>query len=117
MAKEEELFLDLLPESEKERFNKAEVVDPKKPYKNEMQVALQNLLNGTYVNTRDGAKLSVKQLLMMKTVGYTLANPAPQNVKVLCEMAGESTKVDVTSGGKSIDEVLKGMAINNGKNS
>lgn len=115
MAREEELFLELLPESERKTFVKSEVVNPKQPYKNEMQAALQKLLNGTFVNTQDGIKLSVKDLLMMKTVGFTLANPTPQNVKVLCEMAGESSKVDVTSGGKSIDELLKGMTINGNK--
>lgn len=111
----ENIFLDLIPESDRKHFVGKTLKNPDGTYKNEMQKALQELLNGTFVNTQDGEKLTVKELIMMKTVGFTLANPSPQNVKVLCEMAGESTKVDITSDGKSIDAILGGIAINNGK--
>lgn len=113
---EQDIFLELIPESDRKHFYNKTLKKPDGGYNNEMQKALQNLLNGTFVNTEDGAELSVKQLLMMKTVGFCLANPAPQNVKVLCEMAGESSKIDITSDGKSIDALLGGIAIN-GKDS
>ena len=82
----ENIFLDLIPESDRKHFVGKTLKNPDGTYKNEMQKALQELLNGTFVNTEDGEKLTVKELIMMKTVGFTLANPSPQNVKVLCEM-------------------------------
>lgn len=106
----EDVFLELIPQDSRKFF------DGKKykkggSYSNEMQKAFQELLNGTYVNAKDGKSLSVKELLVMKTVGFTLANPNPKNVKLLCEMAGESVKIDITSGGKSVDEMLKKLAV------
>lgn len=116
MANEEDIFLELIPEGDR-AFYKPGTRKNGGEYKNEMQKAFQSLLNCTFDNLKDGKTLSVKDHLAMKTVGYCLANPTPQNVKVLCEMAGESTKVDVTSNGKGIDELLAGISINNGKNS
>ena len=117
--KYEDIFLELIPEDSRKFFGGK--FQAKDKYENEMTKAFQKVLNGTFVNAKDGGELSVKDLLVMKTVGFTLQNPTPKNVKLLCEMAGESVKIDITSGGKSVDDMLKRLAVKeddeNGENS
>lgn len=105
------IFIDLMPDSEKEIFlngkRKASKYDPESA-----RQGLAKLLTGSF-SVEDGLDLSVKDIIDMKTAAYVMANPTPQNAKALYELAGLAApkEVDVKSGGKPIDKFLEGLSI------
>ena len=106
------IFIDLMPESEKKIFLNARKVKDWKYNPEEARQGLAKLLTGTFT-TEDGLTLSPKEIIDMKTAGYVMANPTPQNTKALYELAGLAApkEIDVTSGGKNIDDILHSLSI------
>ncbi len=112
MNKFDEILLDLMPDSEKTRFvnrvrNNAEY-DHKKAV-----TALAKLLNTEYVDQETQEVLRPRDIIDAKTVGFVMANPSPQNVKALYELAGIAApkQIDVTSEGKSVDALLASLSV------
>lgn len=107
----DDIFYDLLPDYEQKYFEKRKSFSSSQKSQADAQKGLAKLLMSEFTMD-DGETLSAKDILDMKAIGYCIANPSPQNVKALYDTAGLSmpNKVDLTSGGESIDSLLKGIA-------
>lgn len=105
------IFIDLMPESEKKVFLHCKKKDSKYDPEAARQ-GLAKLLTGKFT-TEDGLELSPKDIIDMKTAAFVMANPSPQNTKALYELAGLAApkEVDVKSGGKPIDHFLESLSI------
>lgn len=108
----DQIFIDLMPESEKQVFFNGHKSKTAKFDQAAAKTGLAKLLTGTF-KTQDGLELAPKDIIDMKATAFVMANPSPQNVKALYELAGLAApkEVDVTSGGKPIDRFLEGLAI------
>ena len=106
------IFIDLMPESEKQVFLNASKSKNSKYDPEAARTGLAKLLTGTF-QTKDGLELSAKDIIDMKTAAYVMANPSPQNTKALYELAGLAApkEIDVKSGGKPIDKFLESLSI------
>jgi len=105
-------LVEMMPEAEKARFNGAKFARKGKLEASEAQTALALLLTGEFTMA-DGSKLTPQDIINMKTIGFVMANPSPQNTKALYETAGIAApkSVDVTSKGKPIDQFLESLSI------
>lgn len=116
MEKRDDILLSLIPESEKAYFEnrerKAKQVDIK-----DGQKGLAETLMMEFVND-DGTVLTPKDIIDRKAIGFVMANPSPQNVKALYELAGLAApkEIDVKSGGKPIDKFLSDLSIKQAAN-
>lgn len=116
MEKRDDILLSLIPESEKAYFEnrerKAKEVDIK-----DGQKGLAETLMMEFVND-DGTVLTPKDIIDRKAIGFVMANPSPQNVKALYELAGLAApkEIDVKSGGKPIDKFLSDLSIKQAAN-
>lgn len=108
----DKIFIDLMPLEEKQVFLGGRKSKTAKFDQAAAKSGLAKLLTGTF-QTKDGLELAPKDIIDMKATAYVMANPSPQNVKALYELAGLAApkEVDVTSGGKPIDKFLEGLAI------
>lgn len=111
------ILIEMMPECEKARFDKAKFEKKDKLDAGAAQTALALLLTGKFTMA-DGTELTVQDLINMKTIGYVLANPSPQNTKALYETAGIAApkSIDVTSKGKPIDQFLESLSIKKQEN-
>jgi len=106
------ILIEMMPECEKARFEGAKYSKKGKLDAGAAQSALALLLTGEFTMA-DGSTLTPQDLINMKTIGYVLANPSPQNTKALYETAGIAApkSVDVTSKGRPIDKFLEELSI------
>lgn len=111
------IFIDLMPESEKKVFLGSKKSSGSKYDPEAARTGLAKLLTGTF-KTEDGLELSPKDIIDMKTTAFVMANPSPQNTKALYELAGLAApkEIDVKSGGKPIDKFLEDLSIKQGSN-
>ncbi len=108
------IFLELMPDETRKVLSGTNYYENGRELKIEdAKKALAKMLCGSFTY-KDGKQLSPKQLIDMSVIGYTLANPTPQNVKALYETAGLITKnVDITTNGNSIDAFLHSLDLSN----